>query len=139
METEPVILTNSTQQSLTNKKFKLFASNIKRQLIINNLRLKRNYSWKASHVLQEKKIITLAPGIRKIARKAYVNKALNMYNAQMNEAPVNALDSQLARIALKMIANQISTAIEPRLPFAQLIEKYIKNIYTLKHILNDTR
>ena len=41
----------------------------------------------------------------------------------MNDALVNALDPQLARIALKKIANHKITALEPRLPFAQFVEK----------------
>ena len=37
--------------------------------------------------------------------KAYVNNAPDMRNAQMNDAPVKALDPQLARIALNKIAS----------------------------------
>ena len=53
-----------------------------------------------------------------MTRKAYVNNAPVMQNAQMNDALVKALDPQLARIAHKKIANHKSTALEPQLPFA---------------------
>ena len=46
-----------------------------------------------------------------------------MRNAQMNDALVKALDPQLARIAIKKIENHKSTALEPQLLFAQLVEK----------------
>ena len=75
-----------------------------------------------------------------MTRKAYVNNAPDMRNAQMNEALVKALDPQLARIALKKIANHKSTALEPQLPFAQLVEKIhqeeITRTHTDKHKLN---
>ena len=71
---------------------------------------------------------TLALRIEQITRKAYVNNAPDMRNAQMNDALVKILDPQLARIALKKIANHKSTALEPQLLFAQLIKKYIKKI-----------
>ena len=48
-----------------------------------------------------------------MARKAYVNKAPDMRNAQMNDAIVKAFDPQLARIALKKIANHKSSSLEP--------------------------
>ena len=51
-----------------------------------------------------------------------------MRNAQLNDALVKTLDTQLARIAVKKIANHESTALEPQLPSAQLVEKYIKKI-----------
>ena len=69
--------------------------------------------------------------------KAYVNNAPDMRNAQMIEALVKALDPQLARIALRNIANHKSNALEPQLPFAQLVEKYTKKILH-EHILTDT-
>ena len=50
-------------------------------------------------------IKTLALRKEEVTRKAYVNKAPDMRNAQMNDALVKALDPQLARIALKKIAN----------------------------------
>ena len=50
-------------------------------------------------------IKTLALRIEQMTRKAYVNNAPDMRNAQMNDALVKALDPQLARIALKKIAN----------------------------------
>ena len=46
-----------------------------------------------------------------MTRKAFAKNALDMRNAQMNDALVNALDPQLARIALKKIANNKSTAL----------------------------
>ena len=46
----------------------------------------------------------------------------------MNDALFNELDPQLARKALKKVANHKSTALEPQLPFAQLVEKYTKKI-----------
>ena len=58
-----------------------------------------------------------------MTRKAYVNNAPDMRNAKMNDALLKALDPQLARIALKKTANNKSTALEPQLPFAQLVEK----------------
>ena len=57
-----------------------------------------------------------------------------MRNAQMNDALVKALDPQLARIALKKIANHKSTALEPQLPFAQLVEKIHQEDITRTHI-----
>ena len=53
-----------------------------------------------------------------MSRKAYVNNAPDMRKAQMNDAFVKALDPQLARVALKKIANQKSTALESQLPSA---------------------
>ena len=41
----------------------------------------------------------------------------------MNDALVKALETQLARMALKKIADHKSTALEPQLPFVQLVEK----------------
>ena len=58
-----------------------------------------------------------------MTRKAYVNNAPDMRNAQMNAALVKALDPQLARIALKKIANHKSTTLELQSSFAQLVEK----------------
>ena len=57
-----------------------------------------------------------------------------MQNAQMNDALVKALDPQLARIALIKIANHKSTALEPQLPFAQLVEKIHQDYITRTHI-----
>ena len=68
-------------------------------------------------------IKTLAFRTEEMNQKEYVNNAPNMRNAQMNDALVKALDPQLARIALKKIANHKSTTLEPQLPFAQLVEK----------------
>ena len=53
----------------------------------------------------------LALRIEQMARKEYVNNAPDMRNAQMNDALVKALDPQLARIALKKIANHKSNAL----------------------------
>ena len=69
-------------------------------------------------------IKTLAFRIEQLTRKAYVNNAPDIRNAQMNDALFKALDPQLARIALtKIIANHKSNALEPQLPFAHLVEK----------------
>ena len=68
-------------------------------------------------------IKTLALRIEQLTCKAHVNNAPDMRNAKMNDALVNELDSQLARIALKNIVNHNSTALEQQLPFAQLVEK----------------
>ena len=61
--------------------------------------------------------------IEQMTRKAYVNNASDMRNSQMYDALVKALDPQLARIALKKIANHKSTALEPQHPFVHLVEK----------------
>ena len=50
-------------------------------------------------------IKTLSLRIEQMTRKAYVNNAPDMRNAQMNDALVKALDPQLARIARKKISN----------------------------------
>ena len=57
-----------------------------------------------------------------------------MRNAQLNDALVKALDPQLAKIASKKIANHKSTALEPLLPFAQLVEKIHQEDITRTHI-----
>ena len=67
-------------------------------------------------------IKTLALRIEQMTQKAYVNNAPDMRNAQMNDALVKALNPQLARIALKKVANHKSTTLEPQLPFAQLVQ-----------------
>ena len=69
-----------------------------------------------------------------MTRKAYVNNAPDMRNAQMNDALVKALDLQLARIALKKIANHKSTVLEPQFPFAKLVEKIHQEDITRTHI-----
>ena len=69
-----------------------------------------------------------------MTRKAYVINAPEMRNAQMNDALVKALDPQLARLALKKIANHKSTALEPQLPSAQLVEKIHQEDITRTHI-----
>ena len=71
-----------------------------------------------------------------MTQKAYVDNAPDMRNAQMNDALVKALDPQLARIAFKNIANHKSTALEPQLPFAQLVNKNTKKTLQ-EHILTD--
>ena len=73
-----------------------------------------------------------------MTRKAYVNNAPDMRNAQMNDALVKALDPQLARIELKKIANHKSTALEPQLPFAHLVEKIYTKKILQEHISIDT-
>ena len=55
-----------------------------------------------------------------------------MGNAQMNDAIVKAIDPQLPRIALKKIANHKSTALEPQLPFAHLLEKLHQEDFLIK-------
>ena len=69
-----------------------------------------------------------------MTRKGYVNNAPDMRNAQMNDALVKTLDPQLARIALKKIANYNSTALDSQLPFAQLVEKMHQEDITRTHI-----
>ena len=71
--------------------------------------------------------------IEKMARKAYVNNAPNMRNAQMNDARARALDPQLAPIALKNIPNHKSATLEPQLPFPHLIEKIHQKDITRTH------
>ena len=69
-----------------------------------------------------------------MAQKACLNNSPDIKNAQMNDALVKALDPQLARTALKKIANLKSTALDPQLPFAQLVEKIHQEIMTRTHI-----
>ena len=69
-----------------------------------------------------------------MTRKAYVNNAPDMRNEQMNDALVKALDPQLARIALKKIANHKSTTMEPEFQLAQLVEKIHQEDITRTHI-----
>ena len=69
-----------------------------------------------------------------MTRKSYVKNAPDMRNAQMNDPLVKALYPQLARIAPKEIANQKSTALEPQLPYAQLVEKKHQEDITRRHI-----
>ena len=56
----------------------------------------------------------------------------------MNDALVEAVDPQGARMALKKVANRKATAREPHLPFAQLAGKYIRKT-SLEQILINTR
>ena len=79
-------------------------------------------------------IKTLALRIEQMTRKAYVYNAPDMRNAQMIDALVKALGPQLARITLKKILNHKSTALEPQLPFAQLVEKIHQEVITRTHI-----
>ena len=51
-----------------------------------------------------------------------------MRNAQMSGALVKALDTQLAQIALKNIANHKSIALEPQFFLLSWLRKYIKKI-----------
>ena len=78
-------------------------------------------------------IKTPAFRIEKMTRKAYVNNAPDMRNAQMNDALVKALDPQLARIALKKTANQKFNALVSRLPFERLVEKIHQENITRTH------
>ena len=52
----------------------------------------------------------------------------------MNELFVKAHDPQLDRIAPKKIAHNKSTALEPELPFAQLVQKIHQEDITKTHI-----
>ena len=79
-------------------------------------------------------IKTLALRIEQMTRKAYVNNAPDMRNAQMNDALVKALEQQLARIALKKTANHKWTALEPQPPFAHLVEKIHQEDITRTHL-----
>ena len=64
-------------------------------------------------------IKTLALRTEQMTPKAYVDNAPDRRNAQMKDALVKSLDPQLAR---KKFASQKSTALEPQLPFSQLVE-----------------
>ena len=77
---------------------------------------------------------TLALRFKQMARKAYVNKAPDIRNAQMNDALVIEIDPQLARIAFKNIANHKSPELEPQLLFAQEVEKIHQEDNTRTHI-----
>ena len=57
-----------------------------------------------------------------------------MRNAQTNDALVKTLDRQLARKALKKNTNHKSTALEPQLPFPQLVEKIHLDDFNRTHI-----
>ena len=57
-----------------------------------------------------------------------------MRNAQMNDALVKAINPQLAKKALKKIANHKSSALEPQLPFQQLVQKIHEEDITRTHI-----
>ena len=72
--------------------------------------------------------------IEQMTQKAYVNNAPDMRNVQLNEGLVDALDPQLARILEKKVANHKSTALEPQLQFAQLVEKIPQEDITRTHI-----
>ena len=52
----------------------------------------------------------------------------------MNDAPAKTLEPQLARTALKKIANHKSTTFEPHLPLAHLVEKMHQEDITRTHI-----
>ena len=80
------------------------------------------------------KIKTLALGIEQMTWKAYANSAQDICNAQLSDLFVKALDPQLDRIAPKKIANHKSTALEPELPFAQLVQKINQEDITKTHI-----
>ena len=79
-------------------------------------------------------IKTLAIRIEQMTRKAYVNNGPDMRKAQMIDALVKALDPQLARKALKKIANHKSTAMEPQLLFAELVEEIHQEDIMRTHI-----
>ena len=72
-----------------------------------------------------------------MTRNVYVNIAPDMRNAQINDALVKALDPQRARIALanhKEVADHKSTALEPKLPFAQIDEQINQEDIKRTHI-----
>ena len=71
------------------------------------------------------KIKTLALRIEQITRKAYVNNAPGMRNAQMNEALVKAFDPQLTRIAQK-IANHKKKHWNHSFHSHNLLKRYTK-------------
>ena len=52
-------------------------------------------------------IITLELRIEQMTRKAYVNNAPDMRSAQINDATVEAVDPQMARIAIKRLQIKI--------------------------------
>ena len=79
-------------------------------------------------------IKTLALRIEETAQKAFVKNAPDMRNTQMNDALVKTLDSQLVRIALKKIACLKLTALEPQIPFDQLVDKIHLEDITGTHI-----
>ena len=58
--------------------------------------------------------------------------------AKMNDALLIAIDTQLARFAIEKIANLKSTASEPLLPIAQLVEQFIRKL-SHEHILTDIK
>ena len=81
-------------------------------------------------------IKTLTLRIEQMTRKAYVINALDMTNAQMNDALVKTLDPQLARIALKrlQITNQLHW--NHNFHLHNMLKKYTKKILH-EHILTD--
>ena len=56
-----------------------------------------------------------------------------MWKAQMNDEIVKTLNPQLAKLVLKKVANLKSTAMEPQLPFAQIMEKIHQKDFTRTH------
>ena len=60
-----------------------------------------------------------------------------MWKAPMNDELVKTLNPQLAKLVLKKIANLKQTAMEPQLPFAQIMEKIHQKDVTKTH--NDSR
>ena len=57
-----------------------------------------------------------------------------MTNAQINDALVKELDPQSTRLTVKKVADHKSTALEPQLPFAHLVEKTRQDDITKTHI-----
>ena len=105
---------------------KLFAAKFRKTFDNQQLQTQAKLLLESITRASSEQIKTLALRIEQMTRKAYANNAPDMRNAKMNDAHVKTLDPQLARIALKKIANHKSTTLEPQRPFAQL--KFIKKI-----------
>ena len=82
----------------------------------------------------ENKLKKLALRIEQKARKTWVNIFPDMRTALMNDALFRVPDPQLAGIALNKFSKHGSTALEPRLPFSQLVEKIHHEDITITQI-----
>ena len=121
------------------KNWQAFCREFQKHLTINNCKHTKFLLESIARASGEQ-IKTLALRIEQMTRKAYLNNAPDMRNAQMNDALVKALDPQLARIAHKKIANHKSTELEPQLHnfhLHNLLKKYTKKTLQ-EHILIDT-
>ena len=105
------------------KNWKPFCREFQKTFDNQQSRTQANLLLKSITRASGEQIKTLALRIEQKIRKAYVNNAPDMRNAQLNDAFVKALDPQLARMTLKKVANHKSTALESQLSFAQLVEK----------------